>query len=469
MLSTRNACLLGSAILLAACGARTSLLVADQSGGAGGTGATASSTHATVSVVSSTSTGQGGQGGSSFDGQVISVAPNQSFLEAETSLWVHGSTVVAGWIAIPGGPQTSVMGYSISQNSGTTWSPPSAVSSPGGRDSSDPVITSDAQGNFYMAFVGFFRDPKGNPLDMHVYVAKAPAGSTAFGAPVEVSDPNESATLYDKPWITVTQNGSIVVSYANFDQATSFALTAAHSTDGITWQRSDITSDPTFSEFSNLSFLCADLAGPRVYSVFGTESAQNVFRIRESFSDDGGVSWHAPLEVAGPGTNEIVTFDDPTCVALGNDLSVLYGVSDMPATGMSESEASVAIKLAHVTSGTSVATRTDVQDSTTGALFIHPQITGDATGKLSVAYYAGQFDGDDNGTYRVGPVTWNGHGPTRAYKDPIFFTSKRGDPQWLGDYTGAVQLGDEVYTTFVVNEPTESHIAFAKVKPLGGL
>lgn len=456
-------------LFVAACGARTSLRSFDASGGSGGATTATSTSHTGVTVATSSSTAQGGQGGNTFDATVISVDPNQSFFESETSLWAFGNTVVASWIAIPGGPSPSTMGYAVSTDGGASWSSPAGVSSPGGRDASDPVVAVDAKGTFYLAFVGFQRDQQGNPLDMHVYVSSLPAGTTTFSPPIEVSDPLENATLYDKPWITVSSSGTILVSYANFDQSSSFALTAARSTDGLNWQRSNITSDPTFAEFSNLAFLCADSKTPRVYSVFVTAFGQNEFDIRESFTDDGGVSWHAPLKVAGPSTGEIVTFDDPTCVAVGDDVSILYGTSDMPSTGMSESEPSVAIKLAHVTGGTKVVGTTEVQDPTAGALFIHPQLTGDSTGRLSVSYYAGQFDGDDAGSFRVGPVTWTGHGPTKAYREAVRFTSQRADPQWLGDYTGVFQQGSDVLTSFAVNQPSESHIAFARVPAPSGL
>ncbi len=444
---------------LVACGARSPLEPDVASDGGAGGAAPATSTHA--STAAHGSTGAGGQGGGGFDGSVVSVDPSQSFMEAETSLSVHGSTIVASWIAISGGLDPSTMGYAVSLDAGATWTAPAGVSSPNGRDASDPVVAADAAGNFHMAFVGFQRDAQGNPFDMHVYVAELPAGATTFGPPIEASDPSESATLYDKPWITVTGKGTIVVSYANFDAST-FAVTAARSVDGVTFQRANIVDDPTFAEFSNLAFLCSDLAEARVYAVYATQTAQGPFEIRASFSDDEGASWSPPLTVAGPASGENVAFDDPTCVAVAGELSVLYGVADGSATGTGESEPSVALGLAHVTGG-AIASRTHVEDPTAGTMFLHASLAGDATGALTVAYYAGQFDGDDEGSYRVGPVTWNGRGPTRAYRDPIRFTSLRGDPRWLGDYTGVAQSGGDLYTTFVVNEPTESHVAFARV------
>ena len=467
-----------SALVLAACGARTSLDLPGNSGGAGGSTLTSttvtSTSHATTTGKTTVNTGvttTSTTTSSGLSGPVISPSGSTIF-DAETSIAIDPASkrLASAWIAVTpmGG---SNIGFAFSSD-GTNWTPADQIAAPNGRDSSDPVVAVDASGAFYVSFVAFHRDAQGMPSDMHVYVAKAPPGSNSFGPPVEVSDPNLSGPFYDKPWITVTQAGTIAVSYADADNS-GYKEAIALSTDGVNWTRSHVAG-PSQSVFFNLAYLCPDRLTKRLHATFVmTDAMATHLDIGVAHSDDEGHTWSAPQKIAGPSTTgEQPSFDDPTCFAQGGTLLVSYGIANAPPPqDASNAQSSFAIRLAELEgngSGT-VTKRMDIQDPASGKAFQHPTIAGDETGRLAVVYYAAIQDEDTNGSYRVGSLGTLGNisvHPTQAYVDPIFATVSRSSPQWLGDYTGLVVDKGTAYTSFVTNQNTpmsESEIAFTKM------
>jgi len=86
----------------------------------------------------------------------------------------------------PGRRGSSNIGYVFSRDGGATWTAPKTTGDADGRESSDPVVAADPQGNFYVTWISFRRDGGGQPSDFVLYVAKAAAGQSTFGTPVEV-------------------------------------------------------------------------------------------------------------------------------------------------------------------------------------------------------------------------------------------------------------------------------------------
>jgi hypothetical protein len=448
-MSMRRSGLLLVAVLLAACGSSPT----DPTQGAGGASTSAATT--------SSAGGSGGSGGAGGDlaGRIVSRS-SDTLLEAETSVAVASSGVVAAaWIAVPMGGQDTWIGTSFSTDGGATWSPPGAAHSPGGRAATDPTLVTDASGAFYLAWLGYKPGPNA-PSDMHLYVAKADAGATSFGAPVEASDPKVLSAAYDKPWLVRTEKGTLLVTYSS--QTSGFDLLAARSADGgATWKVAIIASDPSSKVFRNLAFVCTGAGGARLHVAFAQLGPAGA-EIHVMASDDDGVTWTGDTRVSTAG--EQVAFDDPTCVAAGNDLWIAYSLTK---DGSVMDAKDSMIRLAHSSDGgMSIADRTDVGDAAAGAFFLHPTLGREASGALDLVYYVASADGDKEGAYRRSRAVTPGgpFGPSIVVAHPVTFQSKRQMVDWLGDYTGLFLQGGDLYTTYVDNSSGASHVAFAREK-----
>lgn len=428
------------------------------SGGSGGTGgaATTSTTTTTTSTSSSTtSTSTTSTSTSSTGGLppgVISASPI-SVIEAETHVAVSSTGVVAAaWIAIQNGGN-STNGYTFSTDGGSTWTPVQSLASPNGQVASDPVLVFDQQNNCYMTWIGFKRDAQGNPFDMHVYAAKAPAGTTTFGAPVDVAGSGTNVQ-FDKPWITVTNKNTLILTYA---KTSTGGIYAARSTDGaMTWTNVLMVED---GNFRNLVYPCAPLNGNRVWATYHAGGG-----IGLRWSDDDGVTWPDANKAAIAAMTEQPAFDDPTCAAEGNEVWVSYGLSN-DQFGGADSPKLHTIRIAHsADGGATVDFRANAHDAAAAKLFMHPQLTRDTGGGLHLVYYAGQADKDLMGSFRRssstdGGMTWQ---PSTVVRQPLQYLADRASAQWLGDYVGIAWHNGELYTTYVDNLPQLSHVAFAK-------
>jgi hypothetical protein len=409
--------------------------------------------------------GPGGAGGAAGagaggqdTGQLISESAD-SVMEAETHLAVTPAGVAAvAWISIPAGAQAAI-GTTFSLDGGATWTPPIAVSSPDGRDASDPVLVVEPAGGFYLTWVGFYRDGAGNPSDMHVYVAHAPIGATSFGAPVAVSAPDPNA-FYDKPWIAMTSKGTAVVTYSR-QSGSELSLVAARSTDGQSWQESIIATDPFGTSYRNLAYPCASRNADRLYVTYPRAGQFGVEAISLAWSDDQGATWSSEMDVANA-PQEPLAYEDPTCVAEGDDLWISYGLSqDPPAV---ESTALLdAIRVVHSKdAGASVDVRLYAHDVAAGQFYLLPAMTREDDGSLDVLYYAGDGDGQP-GTIRRArmPAGAGAFGPSVVVDAPLTFNVQRSSPLWLGDYVGLAWRGGRLYMAYARNDLGTSHIAFA--------
>ena len=162
---------------------------------------------------------------------------------------------------------------------------------------------------------------------------------------------------------------------------------------------------------------------------------------------------------------EVVTFDGPNCVADGNDVWISYGLTKDP-IGLEESAKSYAVRLAHARVGSAdLDGRADVHDTAAAPFFIHPQMVLEDGGALDFVYYAGNKSGDPAGAYRWARAE-NPQAavlPSTVVETPVTFLTDRDSLEWLGDYTGAIWTGKQLYTSYVVNTMGIAHIAFTKL------
>jgi hypothetical protein len=170
--------------------------------------------------------------------------------------------------------------------------------------------------------------------------------------------------------------------------------------------------------------------------------------------------------VSAPG--ELVAFDDPMCVADKSDVWISYGLTkDGTATATMNSPLLYALRLAHSgDGGQTIDTRIDAHDTAAGSFFQHPELAREPGGALDLTYYAGKTDMDMAGSFRRSraAVPAMGFGPSVSVDAPLDFLTSRGDPRWLGDYTGIFARSGKLYLSYTVNDTAVSHVAFSKVK-----
>jgi hypothetical protein len=185
------------------------------------------------------------------------------------------------------------------------------------------------------------------------------------------------------------------------------------------------------------------------------------------FSDDAGMTWPDANKTAVAAMSEgQPAFDDPTCAADGMEVWVTYGLSNDMGLGAGTTSPNLyAIRLAHSSDGgVTIDNRYDAHDSAAASMYMHPYLLREPNGALDLTYYAGNNEGDTNGSFRLarstdGGVTW----PASKSLKTMIYTNRRDTPQWVGDYSGLAWLGGELYMSYANNVATEVHTAFYRM------
>jgi hypothetical protein len=390
-------------------------------------------------------------------------------MQAETGIIAAPNGVVSiSWIDLDN-QSNSTIGYTFSSDGGASFAPTQQIISPGGRVASDPVMARDLDDNLWVTWVAFRYGPGGQPSQMAIYVAEAPAGSTAFGAPIQVSPVNDSGAMYDKPWITVTNTGTILVTYERDLNNNDLSIVATRSVDkGATWQQSFVARDQSGSTYRNLAFPCAPRTGNHLWATYVAFVGSSLTpQVRLARSDDGGATWLPEVNVSTFG--EKAAFEDPSCAADGENVWVAYGLSkDQIDQQAATTQKLNSLQLAYSADGGSTfALRSEIADAKAGTFTMHPQIVIEDGGALDLVYYAGGGDEDPNGTYRFArapaPATASPFAQSLIVESPVTFLQARSDARWLGDYTGLAWYQGAAYTSYVQNSSGMAHIAFAKI------
>ena len=375
-----------------------------------------------------------------------------SAIEAETHLAAApDGTLASVWISIGGGGGSDI-GYVFSRDNGTTWTKPKLVGDATGRESSDPVIAVDPQGNFYVTWIAFKRDGMGNASDFVLYVSKAAAGASAFATPVAV----DTFASGDKPWITVTPAGTILVTCMQMS-GQSAVLNAHRSVNGgATWTKSPIFTSAAGNQ-ANFIVPCAPKTGTRIWASHLSVEIDLLQRLH--WSDDDGVTWPA-ANTKTFGINSSIT--PATCVAKGSDLWLAYGQwTAQPASADAPVDEYHVI---HTTNGTTI---TDVlaSDTKTKQQELGSLALDDTTGELALSYYAGDAEGTIGNVRSVrstdGGKTWSA---SKAVSADLQFTANRASQKWLGDYFGSVLRGGSLFIAYGENADSSTHVAFSKTQ-----
>jgi len=370
---------------------------------------------------------------------------------AETAVAVgpNGDVMVAFMLL----DDQNALGYAYSENFGIDWKPTQLLRAPGGRLSNDPSLTVDAAGNFYVTWLAQ-RLPVS---DVHVYWAKAPAGSGAFGTPAEVTVPTENFQ-YDRPNIKLSPQGTPLVTFARGPAPGSGAAEAldtiivAAAPDGSNFTQS-VIAGPTPEAFRNFPFLCAQAGGSKAYLAYGDAGAVYLQ------SSANGQQWDAAARVQ--------VFDqttsDPRCVADGNDVWILDAKAKaFPPAGAPTLQT---LLLRHSgDGGKTFDPIITVANGGTSSVFMLGNISVGGLGQVNITYYEGTSDGDTAARFRVARAknrSATDFWPALTLYSPVTLRTGYGS-RWLGDYAGTVDLFGALCFAFVDNSGAGSQAMFAR-------
>jgi hypothetical protein len=386
----------------------------------------------------------------------ISISP-ASALEAEDHLAVTRDGVIAvAWISIDpsgGGSGYGGIGYSVSKDRGESWSVPQQVEvDPSRPDVSDPVLASDGT-NLYLGWMAFRRVGQTDISNMAIRVAKLAPGETAFGESVIAGRAPGGG---DKPWMGVTKSGAVLISYMT-RAGGGQAINVSKSTDGgASWTNAVLPSAQ-----GNFVVPCASADSDRVWAVYNNFANSALLTVR--WSDDDGDTWPAANRKE---ITSVPVVQPASCMARGSDVFVAYPYVRNLQSQEQPGEEYHVVRF----DGTDSPTEVVATDKASSASHLGLLVPEDLPGTLTLLYYGGKGNPDPNGALRMTRSTDNGAtwSESAAISSTLLFTTKRDGFEWLGDYLGGAQLGNELFVAYGENTQkvqnfNVNHIAFVKV------
>jgi hypothetical protein len=440
---------------MAGCGSDSPTSGGATSSSASGTGGSettsgGSSTGPDATSVSSSGTGMGT--GGSANGPFSS--HGDASYEAQTSIAASDSgSVVAAWIGFFS-DNTSAIGYAISRDAGTTWTPSQYIKSPGGRLAGSPVIAVDKNDRFSLAWLGF-RLSNAAP-DEHIYLARLEPKADKFGDPVVASDDGASTLRdFDKPSITIGANNEVFLTYADFTGSgagTPASLVLTKSLTDTTFSQKPFAGD---ASFGNLGNICRDRAAGVAGRLYLPHLGANGIILLHSSNNEGS-TWDTSTPTA---TN--VIFQDVTCTTKGTDLWIAYASGTALFVPGNNTPGDTVNVVHSGDSGKTFDALVTVSSGPAGAQYLFPRIAQGPSGDLEIVYYQGTA-GNPAALMRATSTT----GATWAASklaDAGTFTLDRSLANWLGDYLGVAAAGKAVLSSYTENTAGKAHIGFVTV------
>ncbi len=359
---------------------------------------------------------------------------------------------------------------------------PHYLESPNGQMASNVTLARDGEGSLFAAWASWTpgpdpAQPQVQVSNIRIQFARWPAAASGFQEPVELSEPITDS-LYDKPWMIVTADDVIVVSYSDLRRGGILVVSSVDG--GASFQRAVVD-----QAMANLSASCPD---GRPGGAFVTYVANRSIRL--AHTADGGVTWSAPVAAALSDPSGDVAFQDPTCVANGDEVWIAYGRTHdsyaVPVARLST------VHVAHMTLGAPMPDSDVTALDGSGAMrsildagdpaadggiaggiapgfLLFPQLARWTDGSLGLAAYrAASEDADSaDAVYVVSSDSGHSYGNAIALATGLTPTLQRHVPNWLGDYFGwgsttAAGLG----AALVDNASGFSHIVFDETVPI---
>ncbi len=349
--------------------------------------------------------------------------------EPQVAVAENGTIVVAWQQWLPSAGYIT-LGYRFSQDKGATWTDRALLPlQPGTNVMANGRVVALPDGGFQLVWVALKRTSTGRS-NIHVWAARAAAGSTSFGTPVEVSVPTEQVGIHDLPAVAVTPSGTVHVAWAKASlDHTKVVIAHAWSTDGTTWQRQEAVGSGSEGSFRNGVELCADDASEDVYAVwFDTDHGIALAR-------QHGNQWSTPLEVSLEAEAPQLALMSSACAVVGSRVWVMYGLGETATS--SKVPLWSHIQLAQSEDlGASISKRASAEGAFPQTVFLSPKLGRAADKSLHLVTYASA------GAGVKGVVTWarslDGLSfPTRLeLLQDMPLEQRRGVDAWMGDYLG---------------------------------
>ena len=393
-----------------------------------------------------------------------------SQFEVEPFLLAGTADLAIAWEAY-GCDEITRVGYTRLDATGEL-AKPRYLASPNGQMASNITLARDGAGALFTAWASWTPGPdRAQPhlqaSDIHIQFARWPANAAGFEAPLEVSEPITSP-LYDKPWMIVIPGGALLIGYTDLRRGGIWV--AASADGGASFQRALV--DPAMGNFVGL---CPDGRPGGAYLTYFVNRT-----IRLAHTNDGGLTWSAPVNAAVSDPTGDIACQDPMCVADGDDVYVSYSrthdSADTPVQRL------VAVHVAHLTWGASVLNGDVVALTSPAApadgggpvsdggeaqgFLLFPQLGRRADGALGLAAYRAAGDGAGLADL-VAMVSPDGG---RSFTSPIPFATgltpslQRHVPDWLGDYFGWAPIATGLGAAFVDNRSGFSHIVLEEMR-----
>ncbi len=393
---------------------------------------------------------------------------NADAFGAEVQLAVDPKTknVVVAWIGYDQTDDGIV--FSSSTDNGETFSQPVYLPDNDGvtmtSTSSDPVVTVDPSGSFYIVWIGYDQSQMSpDPTNMNVFVARSDDGGASFPKVFRATPTTEwEVGGIDKPWISASPaDGSVIATWQVTDYNTGDStIRMARTTDqGVTWSTPISVSEKRSKYYRNLAMVHHDPNG-RAYVVW-TEVLQDALGDVENrvylqvFEKDGSKLGGNVLVTGG---SDSPTFEDASVVSDGTHVYVGF------ISGNDSGAWDVRVAKSD-DGGASFSPSVKVNDDVSCATHFHHALAIGEDGGVHAVWF-------DN-RYLVGSVFYarSTSGPNDALvfspnsfvSDETFeFTTSRSSELWLGDYLGLQILGKTLYAAWTDPRSGLANIRFAK-------
>ena len=191
-----------------------------------------------------------------------------------------GTTITAAWQVNESGQER--IRASSSTDAGLTWSVPTLIS-PSGDDGRGPQLVTDGT-TITLVWFG------GSPGTSLIHSSSSSDDGHTWSAPIAVSAPGGSAA-----WPQIVSHGGILTATWSRDDGVSLRLQASSSSDGgATWSVPVTINDA--GEYTATPQIATDGALTTiVWHTFGFGPSE----VKSASSPDGGLTWSAPVTVAG--------------------------------------------------------------------------------------------------------------------------------------------------------------------------
>jgi hypothetical protein len=220
--------------------------------------------------------------------------------QAEQMIAAQGSNILIAWndgLGFATAPYTSTQGYGYSVDGGVTYTDGGSPPVPAGwRWASDPLVTvNEKTGDFWFCAMV---DDNATRNGIAVVKARFNSDTVQWSAPALLRSGNNSAVLFDKPWIAADSlSGRLYLSYTVFSALADTIVFQRSSVGGTIWDSPQRLSSNAEAGYVQGSRPAVGPAG-EVYLTWYSIGSVDVDYMRIRKSTDQGATFNAAVDVA---------------------------------------------------------------------------------------------------------------------------------------------------------------------------